>query len=57
MKYRVGFLTKFRFANGYETIFVFRENEGRVSRNCRNYEKTSFAKHENRENEENLKWK
>ncbi len=46
---------------GYETIFVFRENEGRVSRVSQFREtaeimkETSFAKHENRENEENLK--
>ncbi len=46
---------------GYETIFVFRENEGRVSRVSQFREtaeftkETIFAKHENRENEENLK--
>ncbi len=43
---------------GYETIFVFRENEGRVSRVSQFHEtaeitkETSFEKHENRENEE-----
>jgi hypothetical protein len=48
---------------GYETIFVFRENEGRVSRVSQFREtaeimkETSFAKHKNRENEENLKKK
>ncbi len=63
----LGFLTKFRFAKisrkwlRYETIFVFRENEGRVSRVSQFREtaeitkETSFAKHENRENEENFK--
>jgi hypothetical protein len=43
--------------NGYETIFVFRENEGRVSQFRENVEitkETSFAKHENHENKENL---
>jgi hypothetical protein len=41
---------------GYETIFVFRENEGRVSRVLQFREtaeitkETIFAKHENREN-------
>jgi hypothetical protein len=46
---------------GYETIFVFRENEERVSRVSQFREtaeimkETSFAKHENREKEENLK--
>jgi hypothetical protein len=68
---RVGFLTKVRFAkisrkfreNGYETIFVFRENKGRVSRVSQFREtaeitkETSFTKHENRENKENLKKK
>jgi hypothetical protein len=39
---------------GYETIFVFRENEGRVSQFRETAEitkETSFAKLENRENE------
>ncbi len=51
---------KFR-ETGYETIFVFRENERRNSRVSQFREtaeitkETSFAKHENRENEENLK--
>jgi hypothetical protein len=43
---------------GYETIFVFRENERRISQFRETAEitkETSFAKHENRENEENLK--
>jgi hypothetical protein len=45
---------------GYETIFVFRENEGRFSRVSRFREtaeitkETIFAKRENRENEDNL---
>jgi hypothetical protein len=45
----------------YETIFVFRENEGRVSRvsqfrkTAEITKETSLAKHENREKEENLK--
>jgi hypothetical protein len=69
----VEFLTKFRSRKfretGYETIFVFHENEGRVSQFRKTAEitkETSFAKHENlffynvtkhenRENEENLK--
>jgi hypothetical protein len=48
---------KFR-ETGYKTIFVFRENEGRVSqfRETADITKeTSFVKHENRENKENLK--
>jgi hypothetical protein len=51
---------KFR-KTGYETIFVFRKNEGRVSRvsqfrkTAEITKETSFAKHENRENIENLK--
>jgi hypothetical protein len=51
---------KFR-KTGYKTIFVFRKNEGRVSRVLQFREtadikkETSFAKHENRENKENLK--
>jgi hypothetical protein len=48
---------KFR-ENGYETIYVFRENEGRVSQFHETAEitkETSFAKHDNRKNEENLK--
>ncbi len=42
---------------GYETIFVFRENEGRFSRFRETAEitkETIFAKRENRENEDNL---
>jgi hypothetical protein len=56
----IGFLTKFR-KTGYETIFVFRENERRISRvsqfreTAKITKETSFAKHENRKNEENLK--
>ncbi len=45
---------------GYETIFVFRENEGRVSQFRETAEimkETSFAKHENRGYGENLKKK
>ncbi len=46
---------------GYETIFVFRKNEGRVSRvlqfpeTAEITEETSFSKQENRENKENFK--
>jgi hypothetical protein len=42
----------------YETIFVFRENEGRVPQFRETAEitkETRFAKHLNRENKENLK--
>ncbi len=60
----VGFLRNFvsrKFREtGYETIIVFRENEGRVSRvpqfreTAEITKETSFAKHENRENKEIL---
>ncbi len=46
---------------GYEMIFVFRKNKGQVLRVSQFHEtaeitkETSFAKHENHENEENLK--
>jgi hypothetical protein len=43
---------------GYETIFVFRKNEGRFSQFREIAEitkETSFSKHENLENGENLK--
>jgi hypothetical protein len=52
---------KFRFAKfcetGYKTIFVFRENEGRVSQFRKTDEitkETSFAKDENREKRRKL---
>jgi hypothetical protein len=57
--YRVYDEISFR-ETGYETIFVFRENEGRFSRvlqfreTAKITKETIFAKHENRENEENL---
>jgi hypothetical protein len=56
---KLGFLTnlvsqKFR-ETGYETIFVFHISEGRVSRTAEITKETSFAKHENHENKENLK--
>jgi hypothetical protein len=62
---RVGFLTKFRFAkisrNLLRNDFRVSQNEGRVSQVSQFREtaeitkETSFAKHENRENEKNSK--